>query len=315
MRLKSRLSGDADGGEDRTVLVPQADAVEVIRAVLIINDDGGNIVAQALLEHQQAANPTVAVIEGADAFKLYVKVQNILEGNIGNTLITFEHGGQFFTDSCRRNFEARFEGCRACAKHAGLDRCHFMTADIAEQKRVQFEGKSRLERLGRVGDDIVQTEKMIAHLDEIIELHIFVGKEQFALFEEVFHMISGQTITGHTTGAVREIDLQVVVDVRVISVLLSKQFFQQGRSFTFFGVCPDGIAGLLRILGDLPNAVFNEGVGDLASGAVSPDHGGGDAPFQGDFICGQVFHLFAPFAVRFYSGCGGCNSATVTCNL
>ena len=128
-------------------------------------------------------------------------------------------------------------------------------------------------------------------------------------------MVSGQSIAGHTTRAVRKIDLQVVVDVRVIRVLLSKQFFQQGRGFPFFGVRPDGIAGLFRILGDLPNAIFNKGVGDLASSAVSPDHGGGDAPFQGDFFCGQIFHLFAPFAVRFYSGCGGCVSATVTCNF
>ena len=177
LTLESSLSSDANGSEDRAVLTPKANAVEVIRAVLIVDDDGSNVVAKALLEHQQASYASVAVIEGTDALELHVKVQNILEGDIGDTLVTLEHGGQLFTDGCRRNFETCFEGCRARAKDSGLDRCHLVSTDITEKKRVQFERKSGFKGLGCVGDNIVNAEEMIAHLNEIVELHILVGEE------------------------------------------------------------------------------------------------------------------------------------------
>lgn len=35
--------------------------------------------AEALLEHQQAADTAVAVLEGTDALKLYMKIQEVTE--------------------------------------------------------------------------------------------------------------------------------------------------------------------------------------------------------------------------------------------
>lgn len=48
LSLKPSLSGDADSGEDGGVFTPQTNTIEVIRAVLIIDDDWGDIVTEAL---------------------------------------------------------------------------------------------------------------------------------------------------------------------------------------------------------------------------------------------------------------------------
>lgn len=145
LALKPSLSGDADSGEDGAIFVPQADAVEVIRTVLIVDDDGSDIVTETLLEHQQTADTTVAVIEGTDALKLHMKIEYVLEGDIGDALVTLEQGGQLFADGCGRNVKACFEGCGARAKRSGLNWCHLVSTDITKKKRVQFEGKNGLE--------------------------------------------------------------------------------------------------------------------------------------------------------------------------
>ena len=93
LSVEPRLSGDAGSGEDRTVFTPQTDAIEVIRTVLIVDNDGGDIVTETLLEHQKASYAAIAVIEGADALKLHMKIENVLEGDVGNTLVTLEKGG------------------------------------------------------------------------------------------------------------------------------------------------------------------------------------------------------------------------------
>ena len=63
--------------------VPFLDATEVTRAAFVVDDEGHNVVAQALLEHQQSANATVAVLEGEDFLKADVEVQNVVALDLG----------------------------------------------------------------------------------------------------------------------------------------------------------------------------------------------------------------------------------------
>ena len=80
--LKAHLSFHADIDQDAAIIVPLTDAVEVAGAALIVDDEGYDIVTEAFLEHQQATDTTVAILEGADTLKLHVEIQNLMEADI-----------------------------------------------------------------------------------------------------------------------------------------------------------------------------------------------------------------------------------------
>ena len=65
------------------VVVPFFDATKVAGAALIVNDEGHNVVAQALLEHKQSANTPVTVLEGEYLLKADVEVQNVIALDVG----------------------------------------------------------------------------------------------------------------------------------------------------------------------------------------------------------------------------------------
>ena len=58
--------------------VLQAPVVE--RFQIVRQDEGDDAAAQALLEQQQTANASVAVLEGVDALEAVVEVQQVVEG-------------------------------------------------------------------------------------------------------------------------------------------------------------------------------------------------------------------------------------------
>ena len=82
LSFKAHLRFHADIQQDATIIVPLADAVEVSGAALIIDDKGCDTVAQAFLEHQQATDTTIAILEGTDALELNMKIQNLVKADI-----------------------------------------------------------------------------------------------------------------------------------------------------------------------------------------------------------------------------------------
>ena len=49
---------------------------------LISNNKGHDVVMKTLLEHNQSAYTTIAILEGVDGFKLIMKVKNIFKGDM-----------------------------------------------------------------------------------------------------------------------------------------------------------------------------------------------------------------------------------------
>ena len=72
--LETLLGFEAGGGKDAAVQVPQAQALQVGGAALVVQDEGRNAVAQAFLEHQQPSDPAVPIVEGTDALKAHMEV-------------------------------------------------------------------------------------------------------------------------------------------------------------------------------------------------------------------------------------------------
>lgn len=66
-----------------TVIVPFFDATKVAGSAFVVDDERHNIVAQALLEHQQSAYSPIAVLEGEDLLEADMEVQNVITLDVG----------------------------------------------------------------------------------------------------------------------------------------------------------------------------------------------------------------------------------------
>ena len=64
----------SDGGKDFWVRIPEDDAFMVFSAVLIVDDEGDDLMAQAFFEHDQSAEAAVTVFEGVDPFETDIKI-------------------------------------------------------------------------------------------------------------------------------------------------------------------------------------------------------------------------------------------------
>ena len=91
--LETHLGFHADIHEDTAIFIPTADTFQIPGATLIVNNKRSNTVPETFLEHEQAANTTVAVFEGADAFELHMEIQNLVKADIFLRLVLFDQGG------------------------------------------------------------------------------------------------------------------------------------------------------------------------------------------------------------------------------
>ena len=73
---KAILRGKADLRENAGIIVPLADALQILMAALVIEDEGRDAVPQALFEHDHSSHATVAVIEGPDALEADVEMKH-----------------------------------------------------------------------------------------------------------------------------------------------------------------------------------------------------------------------------------------------
>lgn len=77
----------SDFGEDRGVGIPHSDAAVVFATLLIIDDEGHDLMSQAFFHHNQPAEAAIAVFKGMDAFKAHMEIQDILQCDIALRLV------------------------------------------------------------------------------------------------------------------------------------------------------------------------------------------------------------------------------------
>ena len=78
--LKPILGGEAGVHEEAFFVVPFFEAAVVEQLQVILDNEGDNIVLQTLLEEDQAAYPTISVLEGVDAFEGHMECHDVLKG-------------------------------------------------------------------------------------------------------------------------------------------------------------------------------------------------------------------------------------------
>ena len=82
-----------------------------------------------------------------------------------------------------------------------------MAAAFAEQGGLQLLDESLRQRLHGVGEDHIHTEKVIASLDDIVDLDgLFAGEDAVGFLED-FNLITGKPLAGHASVTVDHVDL------------------------------------------------------------------------------------------------------------
>lgn len=285
------LSGHTQFHEGETVNIPLGDAVEVVGAVLIVDDNRGKAVAQALLEHQQTADATVAVIKGADALELHVKIQDVLQGDRLLGLVFLTHGGEGGAHLIWGDVQPGFKrGVRGAVGAGGLLLVP-MAAQVAKQGAVEFGKETRLQLLHGIVQNEVYTDEMVAGFDEVIELHFFVGRQDLVLVVEKLYLIEGETVAGHAVGGIGQSGLQIIVDATAAGALLAEHAPQERGS----GVSASAVGGEGSIVGDEPNAVKKLSFRDAIFPAKLTYQRFGNAPFSRGFRDGNHSHKTQSF--------------------
>ena len=69
-------------------MVPLFKAAVVEQLQIVLNNEGDNIVLQALLKEDQSANTAISVLEGMYTFKSYMESYDVLKGLRGQLIVT-----------------------------------------------------------------------------------------------------------------------------------------------------------------------------------------------------------------------------------
>ena len=235
--------------------------------------------AEALLEHQQAADATVAVLKGADALELHVEIQNVLQRNGLLGLVLLTHGGESSTHLIWRDIHSRFKRGIGGAVGAGSLLFMPMAAQVAEQGGVQLGEEVGLQLFHSVVQNEVHTDEVVAGFNEVVELHFFIGNQDLVFVVKEFYLIERETIASHAVGTISQICLQIIVDATATRALLAEHTPQERRR----GVGVSTVRGEGCIVGDEPKAVEKLGFRDAIFPAKLTYQRFGNAPFSRGF--------------------------------
>ena len=78
--LKAVLGGEAGVHKEAFFVIPFFETTVVEQFQIVLDNEGDNIVLQALFEKDQAAYTAISVLEGMDAFKSYMEGYDVLKG-------------------------------------------------------------------------------------------------------------------------------------------------------------------------------------------------------------------------------------------
>jgi len=155
------LAGSKQGG---FVVVPVAEALEILRAAFIIQDEGHDFVAEAFFEHQESADTTVAILEGMDSFEAYMEIQDLKQVDLFQTFVLSQQRTQPRVDVFRRRSLGFSQSARLFPVLAGMDG---ILSDIDRSFREQLMEVFDIglgQRLHGCLDDVVDAGEVVGRL-------------------------------------------------------------------------------------------------------------------------------------------------------
>ena len=210
------LRGKTDFRENVGIFIPMADALQILMAALIIEDEGCDAVPQAFFEHDHSAYTTVAVIKRPDALKADVEIKNVAEFDSLRRFICFDEAAQFFVDFLRRCGAGEGRGSGVLAICTGRSLSSLVTPSVGKRQCMQLPDR----RLGKgshsLYQNIVEAPELISDFDEVIDFQRLVEERDLVGLVERLHLLPRHAVACHPAVAVRHVDLNIIIKASVI---------------------------------------------------------------------------------------------------
>mgnify|MGYP006333395041 CR=1 FL=1 len=81
--LEPVLGGEAGVHKEAFFVIPLFKATVIEQLQIVLDNEGNDVVLQALFKEDQAAYAAISVLKGMDAFKSYMKGYDVLKGLLG----------------------------------------------------------------------------------------------------------------------------------------------------------------------------------------------------------------------------------------
>lgn len=222
--LETLLGFEAGSGEDAAVKIPEAEALQVGGAALIVQNEGNDAVAQALLEHQKSSDPTIPVIKGADALKAHVEVQDLQQSHFLQMLILTQKLAHLGIDilGCRGFQLAQIVGCGAVRPDAALATA--LGEGAVEHQIVKPLDVGLGQRLGGGVNDVIHAEHVVGGFNEVIYLNWLKAGLDLVRLKDLRDLGEHEPVAGHAPVAEGEVRLNVIKQAMVylLGLLLPK---------------------------------------------------------------------------------------------
>ena len=220
--LEALLGFEAGGGQDAAVQVPEAETLQVGGAALVVQNEGRDAVAQALLEHQQPSDPAVPIVEGADALKAHMEVQDLQQGHFLQVFILADQLAHLGVDVLGRGSFQFVQVVLLSAVNPDAALAPALVKGAVEHQIVQPLDVGLGQRLGSCVDDVIYAEHVIRGFDEVVHLDGLEAGLYLVRLEDLRDLGEHETVAGHAPIRVGKVGLYIVIQavVHLLGLLL-----------------------------------------------------------------------------------------------
>jgi len=193
--LKAGLGFQGDFHERFVGVVPGDDSPHVGGSPLIVDDEGVDAMAEALLHHYQPAHAAVIVLEGSDHLEFDVEIQNTL--HVGRVLLVVLQEG---SEARAYDFRGNTELLHGPAVFAGQDFLPAVGIGAVGEGVVELFDEGLGQWQGEVVNDISHGGEVVRRLDDIVHLHRLKAAEELVFAVDLLHQVPGEAVAGHAVG-------------------------------------------------------------------------------------------------------------------
>lgn len=221
------------------------------------------MIGKAFLEHHQATDAAVAVLEGMDAFELAVEIDDIFERFRGLVVVGLEQGFHLGVHLLgRAGFSsAHFIGQAFVVAH--VEPVFAVVGGPGLENSMEFLDQGLRQFIFGVVDDIVDTAEVVGGFYDVVHvdglafaLALVVGETNRVGLEDIPCLVVSQFAALDMIGVVGQINLRAVVDAAAhFTLFFFAKSFQKGRGFLFAAAA----GGQLSIRGEAPGLAGQEG--------------------------------------------------------
>ncbi len=198
--------------EEAAFCVPFREAAVVVALHLIFDDEWRDRIREAFLEHDEAPDASIAILEGVDALECHMERHDVLQCMLRFGVVTSEQA----VDLCGHLFGKRRASSRYLIGQllvvAHIEPILRGIGGAGFEHAMQLLEHPRRERFERILYHEVYGAEMVGCLDEVVDVDGFGLHSDGRGLEDQTRLIEGELAAFDVVGVVGELYLDLVID-------------------------------------------------------------------------------------------------------